>query len=239
MFSKDELVGNCSKCNGVGVLYEGPCSCMVDFRTAHWMVSGGFSENSLEFCYDPSYVLPVFKDNGSLIINKFLESPVLTESKGLSLFITSYEKGAGKTTLAHYLAFHWLRHFFEKTERYSRSRKVGFQFCSDFIEKFDEQLWKRRFFVLDDMGSENISAVWLREDMVSKTHQMLQYRRNHNLPTIITSNLSASLLSDRYKGELDSVLEIIGDTIGGGVFKTIQVDGSNGDFRLEDKWEID
>jgi hypothetical protein len=229
----------CVECGGSGIQEGSPCDCLKKFRTVHWMISGGFLPGNLQVALDSSYKVPPMSLEGEKIINKFLESPEKTEKNGLSLFISSSEKGTGKTTLSHYLTYHWLRYFFESTERYSRNRLVCFKYVSDFVEDFKDCEWKKQLFVLDDLGSENISASWSRDDVVSKLHQMFQYRRNHNLNTLITSNYTVEYLSNRYKGELDSVLEIVDGNIGGGCFKSIKVRGDFGDYRLIDKWDMD
>jgi DNA replication protein DnaC len=101
------------------------------------------------------------------------------------------------------------------------------------------ELWKSRFYVLDDLGKEDFSSPWLKEAAISKLHRMLQFRRNKGLATIITSNYSPEVLSNRYEGNLDSLLGVCSDgEINGDIFKSVKV-GGYGDLRLsEDKWDI-
>lgn len=234
-----DLVNNCPICKGTGYVDCITCSCMASYRTLLYLLDFGFEEDMLEMIHK-DYDYP-FIESGENFVNYFDKNPEVVEKKGLSLFLYSQERGRGKTTLAHYLSYSYLNYYFQHMNRYSRDRELGFNYVDDLLEEFDSNdWWKRRFYVLDDLGKEDSSAVWKKEANISKLHRILQYRRNKKLVTIITSNYPPSEISRKYDGQLDSLLEIqLDGSLGGGIFKSVKVGGPE-DLRLNrDVWEID
>lgn len=192
------------------------------------MVSKGFHKNTIDLVTSDSYKLP-YIESGEQFIDYFVKNPQIVEQKGLSLYIYSKDKGRGKTTLAHYLIYH-IVNFFQDNAEYDVRRVYTFSHVEDFIADLkkdpDSPMWKATWLVLDDLGNEDKSAPWKKSFLVSSLQRIMHYRRDRNLPTIITSNYSPSDLSAIYTGELDSLLEIKPDgVIGGAVFREIRVGG--------------
>ena len=151
----------------------------------------------------------------------------------MSLFICSKENGRGKTTLAHYLAYVLVWPFCRK-ENYDRRRTYAFANAHSIFEgkSEDSAAWKSTLLVLDDLGSEDRSSSWRKENVVSTLHKLLHYRRNKKLPTIITSNYTPASLSAFYEKLVDSLLEVRPEgAIGGQLFRQVEVGGAE-DFRL-------
>lgn len=244
---KTEIVGSCDKCNESGFLPDEfgtvckPCECLLKFRAYNRMVSGGYYKNMLDFCNSDEYILP-YLDSGEDYLNYFLNNIDLVEQEGLGLFIYSKDRGRGKTTLAHYIMYQVVRNFFDKS-KYKSSREYVFESANmllkDFMSKNPADLWRKSWYVLDDLGNEDRSSDWKREAMLTGLQSLLQYRRPKGLPLIITSNYSPGDLSMLYGGVLDSLLEIrVDGKIGGEFYKEISVGGSE-DLRMvseNSKW---
>ena len=134
----------------------------------------------------------------------------------------SKERGRGKTTLAHYLAYK-IAEATRPLDKYQRDLDFGFDHIEDFCKT---ENWKSRVYVLDDLGNENRSASWKKEEFSSNLQKCLHYRRDRKLVTLITSNYAPSNLSSLYEGVIDSLLEVnpMG-IIGGIVFRQVEVVG--------------
>ena len=201
------------------------------------MVDSGFSELTLDLISSPTYQLPVFVD-GVEYYNYFTHHLWEVLAKGLSLYIHSRERGRGKTTLAHYLVYQ-IAHLCMHTANYVRSRTFGFDHIDDVLDRFVDRKAKYldsitcpTIYVLDDVGNEDSTNKWKRDLMISALQKILHYRRDRNLPTIITSNYTPADLSIYYGGALDSLLEIRpGGKIGGALFREIELGGGE-DLRL-------
>jgi DNA replication protein DnaC len=143
-------------------------------------------------------------------------------SKGLGLYMYSKERGRGKTTLAHYLVYKIAEHT-RPLDKYVRDLDFGFDHIEDFCKNDN---WKSRVYVLDDLGNENRSASWKKEEFVSNLQKCLHYRRDRGLVTFITSNYAPSNLSTLYEGVIDSLLEVNpSGIISGTVFRQVEVVG--------------
>lgn len=235
---KDKIVGSCPACGGQGYVGASLCSCSIKFRVYNRLTSGGYNEETLDLVSSPSYALPML-ERGQEFVQYFLSNPKIVMEKGLGLFVFSKENGRGKTTLAHYLVYN-LAWPFALTENYSRDRNYAFKDVHSLAESFSssrgedeaEPDWKATVLVIDDMGIENRSG-WRKDLVLPMFHQILHYRRDNKLPTLITSNFPPSTLSRFYDGVLDSVLEVRPDgVIGGQVFRQVEVGGGE-DFRLQ------
>jgi hypothetical protein len=234
---RDEIVGSCQLCRGVGAYKDSSgsfflCSCVEKFRAYNRLVDSGFSSVLLDFVSASEYAFPYFESGGESV-RYWAASPDFVMQKGLSLYVYSSERGRGKTTLAHSLVYNFARHF-QKTENYSRSRTYGFETAQDLQLNFEEsELWKSTVYVLDDLGAESSESPWKKEAFLSTLQQVMHFRRNNNYPTIITTNYPPQFISNRYQKVLDSLLEIRPDgSIGKGrVFRAAEVGGAE-DLRL-------
>jgi len=238
MTLKDDIIDSCNLCNRTGV-YEGRvCPCILKFRAFNRLIFGGFNLNNLYLVSD-FYEIP-FVLSGSECIDLYMNSPALIENEGLSLYIFSREKGRGKTTLAHSLLYN-IACYFMRTDHYDRNRDWCFERVDKFLEnaKFSEDNWKSTYYVLDDLGSEDRSAPWKFDLFLSSLQQLLHYRRDNKLPTIITSNYHPSDISSIYNGLVDSLLEIGPDgNIGGKLYRQVELGGGE-DLRLSDSsWPV-
>lgn len=233
---KDKIQGGCPVCGGDGYVGDELCNCAIKFRVYNRLTSGGFNEQILDFVSSSSYVLPLI-EGGMEAVEYFYGHPFEVMRKGLGLFITSKENGRGKTTLAHYLTY-VLAWPFAKTENYDRRRTYAFEnihtMCEQDRSWEDYDSWRSTVLVIDDLGTESRNSQWKREGVTAMLHRIMHYRRDHQLPTIITSNFNAVSLSSFYNGVLDSVLEIRPDgVIGGQLLRQVDVGGAE-DFRLTD-----
>jgi hypothetical protein len=248
MTLKDEIVGSCQLCQGEGKLRNAVgelilCNCLVKFRAYNRLLGSGFCDDTLNFVSNDEYAFPKF-ESGEEFVNYWTNSVSEVLQKGLSLFIYSSEKGRGKTTLAHYLVYTLAKHF-QRTENYSRDRSYGFETAQRLQMNFDAedgQLWQSTVYVLDDLGAEAAESSWKREAYLSTLQQVLHYRRDNKLSTIITTNYPPKFIAEKYQHTLDSLLEIRPDgVIGKGkVFRAVEVGGGE-DLRLMDsrtEWPI-
>ena len=230
---KDSIVGSCEACNRTGFSEAGtPCACLIKFRAFNRLTSGGFTLKTLELITRPDYEFPEI-DEGADFVEYFAANPLEVEDRGLSLYIYSKGRGRGKTTLAQCLVYNAAWQFSHK-ESYSTSRNYMFINIEELIKqsrKGNEEVWQRTWLVIDDLGNEDRSASWKKAAVVSILQQVMHYRRDRNLPTIITSNYAPSNLSTIYSGEIDSLLEIGPDgKIKGMVLREVEVGGGE-DFR--------
>lgn len=237
MTLKSEIVGSCGKCLDGFIEGESICECMEKFRVYNRLINGGFFKNTLDIVYD-NYEIP-FIESGEEFLEKYLQDLVTTESKGLSLFIYSKDRGRGKTTLAHYIMSRVVR-FFSDFSVYNSERSYAFEDSQSFQEslKDADHKYLTTWYVLDDLGNEASKPAWKKEEMISGMQKMLQFRRNKHLPTIITSNYSPDDLGDKFEGVLNSLLEITpGGEMGGQFYRSIRVGGAE-DLRLTiSNWE--
>jgi hypothetical protein len=232
MSLKDDIVGSCKICQGSGWVDGEACQCLLKFRTYNRLLNSGFSRSLIEYLDRPEYSIPQI-DSGEEFIKFYLDNLELVETKGMSLFVYSQERGRGKTTLAHKVVFEAARIFVQK-ERYSSKRNYVFHHVKDLEKSFKEKRedWKATWYVLDDLGNEDRLTDWERGHFLSSLQQLLHYRRDKRLPTLITSNYRPSDLSGIYLGELDSLLEIHpSGNLGGALYRSIEVGGGE-DLRL-------
>ena len=240
MILKKDIIGSCNVCAGTGELDHSICECMIKFRALNFLQKSGFSEYFLNFVSGDSYEVPII-ESGESFVNYFIDNPEFVDQNGLSLYLYSKERGRGKTTLAHYLAYSFAK-YFSTTESYSRSRNYGFQTIYDLLDHYKtSNLHKKFFYVLDDLGNEDKTISWKKELCLSILQEVLQYRRRNKMITIITSNFEPSAISRDYQGVLDSLLEIKPDgCLGGEYFRSVELGGGE-DLRLDDsttKWPI-
>lgn len=237
MSLRDKIIGQCQICQGVGTYKNETgvfvlCQCSIKFRAYNRLVDSGFCSATLDFVCDPGYAYPRF-DLGAGFVDFWVGNPVEVLDKGLSLFLYSSERGRGKTTLAHYLVYSLARHF-QQTENYRRDRTYGFETAQDLQLNFeDSDLWKSTVYVLDDLGAESAESPWKREAFLSTLQQVMHFRRNNKLPTIVTTNYPPRFIADRYQHVLDSLFEIRpdGSIDKGRVFRAVEVGGAE-DLRL-------
>lgn len=242
MSLKSEIIGSCELCSD-GFSENGlACTCMLKFRAYSKLIEKGFSKKLLDVASHSSYSLPVI-ESGQDFVKFFYENPIVVEEKGLSLFMHSKERGRGKTTLAHSLIYN-AANYFSDINIYKTERTYQFLHIEDLLknvkkDKFDscESTW----LVIDDLGNEDKSADWKKANIISGLQRILHYRRDRDLPTIITSNYTPSSLSSLYNGDLDSLMEIGYDgSIKGIQFREIEVGGGE-DLRLAEdlsNWPI-
>ena len=230
---KSSIIGSCELCGKTGFLPDNsPCKCLLKFRAFNRLILGGFTMKSLELVSSDFYELPII-ESGEEFLDYYSINFDEIENRGLSLYIHSRERGRGKTTLTHYLVYKAALYFSHK-DKYSTSRDYTFINIEDLLE-FDKNgkadYWKSTWLVIDDLGNENRSAVWKKENVSSLMQKLMHYRRDRNLPTLITSNYKPDNLSVLYSGDLDSLLEIGPDgSIRGMVFREVEVGGGE-DFR--------
>jgi len=228
---KDEIVGNCEKCGRTGYIGSEICECFLKFRSYNRLIDKGFSRNSLDISSSVDYTFPHF-ESGRGFVDYFLENPAEVESKGLTLYIFSNERGRGKTTLSHYIMWKMaLAYSHTKNYRRENSLSFGFNRSRDVLGG-ERKFVLPTFYVLDDLGSEGRSPQWKKELVISDLQELMHKRRDFNLPTIITSNYHPSSLSNIYDGVLDSLLEIKSDgNIGGSLIRQVELGGGE-DFRF-------
>jgi hypothetical protein len=206
---------------------------MLKFRSYNRLIGNGFSKKLLDIVSSEHYQLPVF-ESGNDYVQYYITHPEEVESGGFILYIFSTERGKGKTTLAHYLMWRTAMRF-SSTENYRRERSLSFGF-----NRSREILGNEgapplpTFQVLDDLGSEPRIPLWKKELVISDLQELLHYRRDKHLPTVITSNYHPSNLSNLYDGVVDSLLEIRPDgLIGGSLARQVELGGGE-DLRLLD-----
>ena len=224
---KSEIVGTCTVCNGSGYIGFDLCTCMIKFRAYNRLVNSGFYRNSVDIVSADSYTIPEI-GTGYNSVRFFLENLEFVLSKGLGLYFYSKERGRGKTTLAHHICYK-LAEATRPLDKYQRDLDFGFDHIEDFCKNDN---WKSRVYVLDDLGNENRSANWKKDDFLSNLQKCLHYRRDRRLVTLITSNYAPSNLSTLYEGVIDSLLEVNPNgKIGGTVFRQVEVVGGE-DLRV-------
>jgi len=246
----NRFLGSCGKCNDQGFLKDSqgfdcvPCECLFKQRAYNRLCSAGFSSSVLDFSLSDGYSFPLIEEGESFLLN-YLSNPFEVEREGLGLFIYSETRGKGKTTLAHKIMYEVAKKFCDKSV-YSSERDYSFEGVEDFLADFQQgyngqENWKKSWYVLDDLGNENLSASWKKDVIVSALHRMLHYRRDNKLPLIITSNFPPEQLSSLYGRKLDSLLEIRPDGfLGGMLYRSVKVGGQQ-DFRLDtggSKWNL-
>lgn len=231
----NRFLGSCGLCNEQGFLLDSqgfdciPCDCLMKQRAFNRLCSSGFSESILDFVSSDRYSFPVIEEGESFLTN-YINNPKDVELAGLGLFLYSETRGKGKTTLTHKIMFDVTKSFCDKSV-YSSEREYAFENIESFMNDFAEENWKKTWYVLDDLGNENLSG-WKRDAIITNLHRMLHYRRDNQLPLVITSNFPPERLSSLYGGKLDSLLEIRPDgLLGGLMYRAVKVGGQQ-DFRL-------
>ena len=133
-----------------------------------------------------------FPENEQIKINEFLKKP-----KNFLVFIGS--PGMGKTYFCASL-FEWavemfglggFRYFNEK-ELFQKIRSSISQNSGDYLDTL-KNLIDSKFLIIDDIGSQKKSE-WTEEILLD----LVDYRYNHSLPTVFTSNLTMREFYDAY-----------------------------------------
>jgi len=155
-------------------------------------------------------------------VAQYLNDPDL-EKDGNNLYIYSVENGSGKTSCAYYILnkIHQPR---IKDGQVALTSIVAvkfanyLKFCYDFDEKANKtQVEIAPFLLLDDVSP------WANSDYLARDKRefvlLMMYRREHLLPTIITSNLTPETFEKMYGATVTSkVLEN---------FSYIKIDGGD------------
>jgi len=200
----------CPACNGSGYIGADLCECLLAHRIHVFMTYGGFAANIIDFVSDAAYLPPVF-ESGDEYLAQYIADPEQVIDRGRSLYIYSQDAGRGKTVLAHYIVKCLCTHF-AKTENYRPSMSFAFQsanaFLNNAVSYADDELWRSTVYVLDDVGNEKRATKQYKEAVAPALQELLQYRRNEQLPTIFTSNYAPEALGSLYEGRIDSLLEI-------------------------------
>jgi len=238
---KDEIVGVCEKCGRTGYVDHEICECLLKFRAYNRLMGSGFHKKLLDKVSSLDFKFPKF-ESGKGFVEYYLSDLAKVEAEGFMLYIFSNERGRGKTTLAHYIMWK-VAYSYSRTENYRRedSLSFGFERAKTVLgnEKGPEHT---TFYVLDDLGSETRTPAWKKELVLSDLQELLHYRRDKHLPTVITSNYPPLGLSKIYNGALDSLLEIKSDgTIGGSLIRQVELGGDE-DYRLleeDSEWPTD
>jgi hypothetical protein len=243
------LVRSCGKCDEQGFLEDSlgfptvPCECLLSARATSRLISGGFKKGALELVKGDIYQIPD-KSEGLKFVEYAVNSPDSFEDKGLGLYVFSEGRGQGKTTLVHHIMYNVCRYFYGP-EVYDSSRTFAFEHIDDFLLSMKDEnsleKWKATWYVLDGLGNEDTSAKWKKDFALSALQRLFHYRRDNNLPILITSNKPPEVLTAFYSGVLDSLLEIQPDGgLGGLSYRAVHVI-SEVDYRLQteiSKWEI-
>lgn len=235
-----DAVSSCPLCEGMGYVGSEICQCLLNHRIRVFMSYGGFSPNIVNFVSKQTYQMP-YLESGEKYIAKYLGIPEGILDKGLSLYIFSKDAGRGKTVLAHYIVMNICKHF-AYTENYRPRLTFAFQSAEAFLNNAlsfkDDEIWKSSFYVLDDLGNENRATKQRREAIAPALQRTFQYRRNENLPTIITSNYTPEALGGLYEGRVDSLLEIgVDGIIHGNLFRQVEVGGGEDLRTLTSSWD--
>lgn len=231
MTLRDEIVGACEKCGRTGYIGSETCECLLKLRAYNRLLDRGFRKRLLDISSNHNYQFPEF-ESGKNFVDYYLDNPLEVELKGLSLYIFSKERGRGKTTLAHHLMWR-IAALFSETSNYRREDSLSFGFERSRNVLGGKHLFGfSTFYVLDDLGSEDRSSQWKKELVISDLQELMHYRRDKHLSTIITSNYHPSDLSNIYDGVLDSLLEIRSDgSVGGALVRQVELGGGE-DYRL-------
>ncbi len=236
MTLRDEIVGACTICGRTGYVGSTICECLLKFRAYNRLVGNGFKHSLLNLVAASAYRQP-FYESGQSFVQYYLDNIGEVEGKGLSLYIDSRERGRGKTTLAHFLMYN-VAHKFSSTENYRResSLSFGFEHAGALVKNVEDDKRFSTFYVLDDLGAEERTG-YKRDVGLAVLQEILHYRRDNRLSTIITSNYNPKDLSGLYSGVLDSLLEIsaAGD-IQGSLFRRVELGGDT-DLRLSEDSE--
>ena len=136
-----------------------------------------------------------------------LLGPVGTGKTHLAIALTKWYDDqhkilvAGEPYNAAHVEFWTVPEFFEAMDRYQREEKV-----SPFVRVLEADL-----VVLDDLGAENSSAEDRRGRwMLSKLHEIFDFRYRQKKRTIVTTNLTPEQLSKRYGDRLLSRMAEMG-----------------------------
>lgn len=242
MSLKDEILDSCKICKGSGWSMGSACACLLRFRVWNRMINSGFSKRLISIVDKDDYQLPIIEE-GQSFVEFFLANSNFVEENGLGLFLYSQDKGRGKTTLAHKLILEASKGFVSK-DTYSTRRTYAFQHVEDLLKAFKDgkdDSWMSTWYVLDDLGNEDRNTEWKRNLFLTSIQKVIHYRRDKQLPTILTSNYRPADLSMIYKGELDSLLEIHpSGELGGVLYRSVRVGGPE-DLRLlhtESVWPV-
>ncbi|WP_035268243.1 ATP-binding protein [Desulfitibacter alkalitolerans] len=208
----------CKKCNDRGiVLHQGVayrCSCwsqkVLDLKIKRANLSVNFDNakfSNFKLDYYPNTIPPdgeaTYKEraNKALLAAKGFVNEIKAKKFKKGLFFCG-PVGSGKTFLASAIA----------RELILNNHDVLFVVVPDFLDAlrftFDKNdegfrekdlmdvVWNIPILILDDLGAHNYTQ-WT----LNKIYSLLNYRLNHKLPTVITSNLSLNelenLLGDR------------------------------------------
>ena len=237
MTLRNEIVGTCLKCGRTGYIGTDLCECLLKLRAYNKLVDKGFKKYLLDFVSE-SYQEPCY-ESGQGFVSYYLANILEVENKGLSLYLFSRERGRGKTTLTHYLAYR-IASMFSSTDTYRRETSLSFGFeTASALMRGESDKRFATYYVLDDLGTEDRGG-YKRDQWLSVLQETLHHRRDNKLPTIITSNYSPKDLSVLYLGVLDSLLEIsAGGTFQGSLFRQIELGGPT-DLRISEdsEWPI-
>lgn len=240
------LINSCGKCDEDGFLTDSygfrsvPCECLLKARAKSRLLESGFKKKAIDIV-SGNYDLPEIEESDIKYVEYVLKNPLKFEEKGLGLYLYSEDRGRGKTTLAHHICYSACKYFFDPSV-YHSDRTFSFLHIEDFLAalKSDSDSWKATWLVIDDMGNEDSSSEWKRSANLALLQKAFHYRRDANLPIIITSNKPPEAISMFYQGVMDSLLEISpGGKLGGVSYRSVKVLGAI-DLRFNnelDRWE--
>ena len=130
------------------------------------------------------------------IVGSFIEQFGVWEKKGMSLYLFSGTKGAGKTFLASCICNELMNRLAIRTRFVNASDLISISQSGDknSHDPYEREplklLYECKFLVIDDLGQKNTGSEWL-EDILYK---ILDDRMNRGRLTLITSNITISNL---------------------------------------------
>lgn len=204
----------CKKCNDRSIIIENEvayrCKCwpqrVLEMKTKKANLSVNLhnaSFTNFKLDYYPNDIPPegegTYRERASKALQaaKKFVNDVTSENIKKGLFFCG-PVGSGKTYLASAIARELILNnkdiLFVVVPDYLDALRFSFNKGEDGLteQELMETAWNVPVLILDDLGAHNYTQ-WT----LNKIYSLLNYRLNHNLPTVITSNLSLNELEEQ------------------------------------------
>lgn len=131
------------------------------------------------------------------VVENFLQNFKKWDDNGLGLYIHSKTKGSGKSFLASCLCNELMEQYAIRTRFVNATALIDISQSGnrDSLNEFEKDpitlLCKCKLLVIDDIGQKRTAEDWMNEILF----RIIDYRMNHGLVTIMTSNIKPEELS--------------------------------------------
>lgn len=233
---KQEIIGSCKKCSGVGYIEGNPCDCMVEFRVWNRLYPNGFGKDYLRHNFSDIIEKINFKEQKDRnIIDWYVNNFKKVYKNGLCLYIFGERYGIGKTTLAVSVVKEYAK-WALFSERYIWDFKGRYLDVSEVLKwnELQNESDDIRVVVIDEFGKRVMEN---KEEEAMKIEKFIRNKVKEERSVILVGNVLPRDIPIKYSDSLAEFLGVRENELESNIFRSVHVIGESfRTMRIETKW---